>query len=251
MKQGAIMKKTILFSAMGMAMALGTTAQAQEVGRVVSSTPVVQQVAVPRQVCNTAVVQRPSSGGGAVLGAIVGGLLGNTIGHGTGRAAATGVGLIGGAAVGDSLETRGQQPVQQCTTQTTYENRTVAYNVVYEYAGKQFSVQMPNDPGPTIRLQLTPVGGTGAEAAPAAAAPGSSGVVTAPPIGQQAVSGQPIGQIVGTSTTTASYPVAAAPAYYPAYPAYYPAYSPYYYPPIGLSLSFGYSGGYHHHGHWH
>jgi uncharacterized protein YcfJ len=251
MKQGAIMKKTILFSAMGMAMALGTTAHAQEVGRVVSSTPVVQQVAVPRQVCNTAVVQRPSSGGGAVLGAIVGGLLGNTIGHGTGRAAATGVGLIGGAAVGDSLEARGQQPVQQCTTQTTYENRTVAYNVVYEYAGKQFSVQMPNDPGPTIRLQLTPVGGAAGDVAPAAAAPGTSGVVTAPPIGQQAAVGQPIGQIVGTTTTT-SYPVAAAPAYYPAYPAYYPAYyAPYYYPPVGLSLSFGYASGFHHRGHWH
>jgi uncharacterized protein YcfJ len=249
------MKKTILFSAMGVAMAFGTTANAQEVGRVISSTPVVQQVAVPRQVCNTTVVQRPSSGGGAVLGAIVGGLLGNTIGHGTGRAAATGVGVIGGAAVGDSLEARGQQPVQQCSTQTTYENRTVAYNVVYEYAGKQFSVQMPNDPGPTIALQLTPVGGSATNMAPATAAPGSPGVVTAPPIGQQAaVPGQAIGQIVGTPGTTTSYPVAAAPAYYPAYapyPAYYPAYySPYYYPPVGLSLSFGYSGGFHHHGHW-
>jgi uncharacterized protein YcfJ len=249
--QGAIMKKTILFSAMGMAMALSTAANAQEVGRVIASTPVVQQVAVPRQVCSTGVVQRPSSGGGAVLGAIVGGLLGNTIGHGTGRAAATGVGVIGGAAVGDSLEARGQQPVQQCTTQTTYENRTVAYNVTYEYAGKQFSVQMPNDPGPTIQLQLTPVGGAAASAGPAAGALGTGGVVTAPPIGPQAVSGQPIGQILGTTTTTTSYPVAAAPAYYPAYPAYYPAYySPYYYPPIGLSLSFGYSSGYHHRGHW-
>lgn len=39
-----------------------------------------------------------------------------------------------------------------------YENRTVAYNVVYEYAGKQYAVQMPNDPGPSIQLQLTPVG---------------------------------------------------------------------------------------------
>jgi uncharacterized protein YcfJ len=249
--QGAIMKKTILFSAMGVAMAFGTTANAQEVGRVISSTPVVQQVAVPRQVCNTAVVQRPSSGGGAVLGAIVGGLLGNTVGQGMGRAAATGVGVVAGAAVGDSLEARGGQPVQQCTTQTTYENRTVAYNVVYEYAGKQFSTQMPNDPGPTIRLQLTPVGGAASDAAPAAAAPGSSGVVTAPPIGPQAAVGQPIGQIIGTTTMTTSYPVAAAPVYYPAYYPAYPAYySPYYYPPVGLSLSFGYSGGYRH-GHWH
>lgn len=34
----------------------------------------------------------------------------------------------------------------------------MGYIVVYEYAGKQYTVQMPNDPGPTIRLQLTPVG---------------------------------------------------------------------------------------------
>jgi len=246
------MRKTILFSAMGVAMAFGTTANAEEVGRVISSTPVVQQVAVPRQVCNTTTVQRTSSGGGAVLGAIVGGLLGNTVGQGMGRAAATGVGIVAGAGIGDSLEARGQQPVQTCSTQTIYENRVVAYNVVYEYAGKQFSVQMPSDPGPTIRLQLTPVGGAATESVPAAAAPSSPGVVTAPPLGQQAVApGQPIGQIVGTTSTTTSYPVAApaypvySPAAYPAYPAYY---SPYYYPPVGVSLGFGYSRGYHH---WH
>ena len=31
-----------------------------------------------------------------------------------------------------------------------------AFNVVYEYAGKQYSVQMPNDPGPYVFLQITP-----------------------------------------------------------------------------------------------
>lgn len=46
------------------------------------------------------------------------------------------------------------QNVQQCSTQTFYENRTVAYNVTYEYAGKQYSVQMPQDPGPYVRLQM-------------------------------------------------------------------------------------------------
>jgi hypothetical protein len=33
----------------------------------------------------------------------------------------------------------------------------VAYNVTYEYAGKQYIVQMPQDPGPSVRLQITPV----------------------------------------------------------------------------------------------
>jgi hypothetical protein len=47
--------------------------------------------------------------------------------------------------------------VQTCSTQSFYENRTVAYNVTYEFAGKQYNVQMPQDPGPTLRLQITPV----------------------------------------------------------------------------------------------
>jgi hypothetical protein len=63
--------------------------------------------------------------------------------------------------LGDSIEGPGNtqlQNVQRCTTQTFYENRTVAYNVVYTYAGKQYTVQMPQDPGPTLQLQVTPVG---------------------------------------------------------------------------------------------
>ena len=70
------------------------------------------------------------------------------------------LGLFGGAILGDKIEgapAAQTQDVQRCTTQTFYENRTVAYNVVYEYAGKQYSVQMPSDPGPTIALQITPV----------------------------------------------------------------------------------------------
>lgn len=256
------MKKSVLFSAIGVLSALSSLAFAQEVGRVLSSTPVVQQIAVPRQICSTAqYVQPPSSGGGALVGAIVGGLLGNTIGHGMGRAAATGVGVVAGAAVGDSIENRGPaQAVQNCTTQTSYENRTVGYNVAYEYAGRQYNAQMPYDPGPTIQLQITPMSGpapstnTGVplvqqgETQP-------SGVVVAPPLGQQAVQpqyvqpqyvqpqyvqpavGQPIGQVIAVQ------PQVVYPAY-PAYPAYYQR--PYYYPPVGISLGLGYSRHRHH-----
>lgn len=153
------MKKTILFSLI----ALSTvSAFSQEMGRVISSTPVIQQVGVPRQVCTTDQVLQPSnkSGAGALIGAIAGGAIGNTIGHGSGRAAATAIGLFGGAIVGDSIEGGGPahvQNVQRCSTQTFYENRTVSYNVVYEYAGKQYTVQMATDPGPYVRLQITPV----------------------------------------------------------------------------------------------
>lgn len=136
---------------------------AQELGQVISSTPVLQQVAIPRQVCNIeqVAVQQPKSGAGAVMGAVAGGAVGNAVGNGGGRAAATVLGILGGAMIGDRIEGAPQtqmQNMERCTTQTFYENRAVAYNVVYEYAGKQYSVQMPNDPGPTIQLQVMPVG---------------------------------------------------------------------------------------------
>ncbi|MEO7391476.1 MAG: hypothetical protein ABIU58_04825 [Ramlibacter sp.] len=241
------MKKILLICALGSLTGVATQAGAQEVGRVISSTPVVQQVAVPRQVCSQQqVMQQPSSGGGAVLGAIVGGLLGNGIGHGMGRAAATGVGIVAGAAVGDNIEGRNYpQAVQQCSTQTTYENRTVAYNVSYEYAGKEYSTQMPYDPGQSVRLQLSPVGSSPSSVeygTPPAST--SRPMVAAPPV----ESWQPVGQVIAVQSANV-YP-AVYPAYYGGgYSAYYGA--PYYYPPVGISLNFGFSRGYHHHrGHW-
>ncbi len=136
--------------------------QAQEFGKVISSTPVIQQVAVPRQVCTTeqVVVQGQKSGAGAAMGAIAGGAVGNSMGQGSGRAAATMLGLFGGAILGEKIEGPANSEVRQvqnCAQQTVYENRTMAYNVVYEFAGKQYTVQMPSDPGPTVRLQITPV----------------------------------------------------------------------------------------------
>ncbi len=154
------MRKLLLLPTLMVLVGVG---HAQEVGRVISSTPMIQQVGVPRQVCTTeqVAVQAQKSGAGAAIGAIAGGAMGNAIGHGAGQAAATMLGIVGGAIVGDNVE--GAPPaqvqnVQHCAVQTFYENRTVAYNVLYEFAGKQFSVQMPNNPGPTINLQVTPVG---------------------------------------------------------------------------------------------
>jgi uncharacterized protein YcfJ len=154
-----------------------TMAQAQEVGRVLSSTPVIQQVAVPRQVCNNqqVVTDGQKSGAGALMGAIAGGAVGNSIGQGSGKAAATALGLFGGAILGNNIEGGGQpqvRNVQNCSTQTFYENRVTAYNVVYEFAGKQYTVQMPSDPGPTVRLQITPVGPGNSAVPPPGSAPG-------------------------------------------------------------------------------
>ena len=220
------MKKSLLLSAVGLAAVFG--ASAQEVGRVISSVPVIQQVAVPRQICNyqPVAVQQPNSGAGSLMGAIAGGAMGNAIGDGGGRAVATVIGLVGGAVLGNRIEGSGTQVqnVQQCTTQTFFENRAVAYNVTYEYAGRQYTVQMPNDPGPTIRLQITPLGSNAAES------PDYAGAI------------QPM---IAAPTYHYAQPILSGPG-----PVFYPApyyYRPYY-PPLGVSLNFGYSRG-HRHGH--
>lgn len=145
-----------------LALALPAAHAQTEVAQVISSIPVIQQVAVPRQVCNTqqVVVEQPKSGAGAAMGAIAGGAVGNQIGDGSGRAVATIVGIIGGAMLGDRIEGPAAPRTQErttCTTQTVYENRTIGYNVTYEYAGRRYQIQLPNDPGPTLPVQVSPV----------------------------------------------------------------------------------------------
>jgi len=201
---------------------------AQDVGRVLSSTPVVQQIAVPKHVCSTqqVEVQGPKSGVGAAMGAIAGGAAGNALGgRGAGQAAATMLGIIGGAALGDRIEGSPEPQlhnIQQCVTQTIYESRPVAYNVIYEYGGKQYSVQMPNDPGPTIALQVSPIG---------ASAPSMPNqVVTQQPNYVQPTYVQP--PVVITTQQT--------------YPVYY---TRPYYPGVNLEFGWGYWGG-GRHGHW-
>ena len=210
--------------ALGTSAALASTAsQAQEVmARVLSSTAVMQQVAVPRQVCsNQQVIQQVQpSGAGAAMGAIAGGAVGNAIGGGSGRDVATVIGLVGGAILGNRIEgTRDEvRNVQQCTTQTTYENRVLHYDVIYEYEGKRYSIKMPNDPGQFVRLQLSPVG----------------------------VLPAPMSSVEPASTVTI---VQSAPVYVSAAPVVYPAvrygYRPYVAP---ISLSLGWHGGSHRHG---
>ncbi len=52
----------------------------------------------------------PTSGGGAIAGGLVGGVLGNQIGSGNGRAAATALGVVGGALLGNSVEANNNRP---------------------------------------------------------------------------------------------------------------------------------------------
>ena len=240
--------QTFIASAVAAAALASAPASAMDIlARVISSTPVVQQIAVPRQVCanETVATQAPKSGAGAVMGAIAGGAAGNAIGNGGGRAVATMIGLVGGAMVGDRIEGPNTQlqNVQQCTTQTYYENRASYFNVVYEYQGTQYTAQMPNDPGLHVRLRVTPVGAIEPVAQPFQPAPQTS--YQPQTYYQQAPVQQPV----------YVQPVMAAPVYDPVYaprPFYGPSYYAPSYPPIGLSLNFGYSRGFGggHHGRW-
>ena len=51
-----------------------------------------------------------TSGGGAVAGGVLGGVVGNQFGHGSGRAAATALGVVGGALLGNSIEANRNAP---------------------------------------------------------------------------------------------------------------------------------------------
>lgn len=220
------MNKPFVLTLLGLAAA--GAVQAQEVGRVLSSTPVIQQVAVPRQVCSNqpVAVEQPNSGAGGIMGAIAGGAIGNQIGGGSGRGVATVLGVLGGAVLGNRIEGSGTQVqnVQQCSTQTFYENRAVSYNVVYEYNGKQYTVTMPNDPGPTVQLQVTPV--------------------TAPPPAQPQTIAPAAPMVMAPApTVVAAAPTVVVPAGYPYY------YARPWYPPVSLSIGYVHGWGGHHH-HW-
>ena len=137
-------------------------ASAEEFGRVVSATPVMQQVVVPRQSCTVEKVLVPGrkSGTGAAVGAIAGGVAGSALGGGgRGGAAAAVLGMVGGAVIGDRFEEASPsyvQDVQRCSVQNVVENRVSSYTVTYEFNGTLYTTQMPHDPGPTIALRLLP-----------------------------------------------------------------------------------------------
>lgn len=159
-----LLRKPLLLPTMLGVIALSASGLAQagtERARVVRSTPAYETVSVPREVCRAEqVVDRGrSSGAGALVGGIAGGAMGNAIGSGSGRAVATVVGLIGGAVIGDRIEGRGPattRVVERCQTEYVSEQRLAGYDVVYEYAGRQYSMHTPQRPGRFVQVDVTP-----------------------------------------------------------------------------------------------
>ena len=236
---------------------LGTTvaSHAAEYATVVSSSPVVVSVPVARRVCadEQQLVQPRQSGAGAVLGAIVGGVIGHNVGGGMGRAAATGLGVVAGSVIGDQVEANSAQPyqttVRNCRNVSSLEERTVGFDVMYDYAGQRYSTRVPRDPGARMAIDVRP-------AASATGAAGTDDALPAPLLGTETLPGTPapLHYAPVPAAGTAGQPIAYASPYY-AQPHYAQPYyaQPYYgaYIVPSISLGFGYYGGYRGGRRWH
>jgi uncharacterized protein YcfJ len=186
------MKTTILAASVAAAVAAAVgPAQAQTFGdtaRVVATTPVYDRVAMPRRDCRLETVsayeerrtvtepeyreRREGIGAGTVIGAIVGGVIGHQFGGSTaGRDHGTAAGAVVGGLIGhqaerdnDGYRTAGRdvvvervpvtREVQRCEEVADATEKIVAYDVRYEYNGRQFTTRMPYDPGPQIPVNV-------------------------------------------------------------------------------------------------
>ena len=139
-----------------------------DVARVVSSSPITQQVNAPRQECwtedvtSTQTQPADHSYAGAIIGGIVGGVVGHAVGHGTGKSIATGVGAATGAIVGDKVDnqdngrtTEDTRQERHCRSVDNWISQTTGYTVVYRYQGREFRSVLPYDPGRELPLSVS------------------------------------------------------------------------------------------------
>ncbi len=139
----------------------------QDTARVVSSTPVYENVNDPKHECwdekvGYETVGRDRTYGGTVLGTIVGGILGNQIGRGGGRTVATAVGAATGAVIGNNTDRDARDPggyerpvyEQRCRTVDNWSQRLTGYNVTYRYQGHEYNTFMPYDPGRSVTVNV-------------------------------------------------------------------------------------------------
>jgi uncharacterized protein YcfJ len=141
--------------------------QYTDTARVLSATPQMERVNVPRQECRTEYQQQSynqggnSSIGGAIIGGIAGGLLGSTIGKGHGRTAAAaigaGVGAMAGNSIGNNQNYRGGSrtvPVESCYQVDNWQSVNTGYLVTYEYNGRTYTTVTQDQPGKYIDVNV-------------------------------------------------------------------------------------------------
>jgi len=163
--------RVAMFAPAFLAAAFATPVMADDMytdtARVLSVTPQVERVNVPREECRTEYQQqsyrddRGHSIAGAVIGGIAGGLLGNTVGRGSGRVAATAVGAGVGAIAGDRIAnsrnnvvTTRTVPVQSCYQVDNWQTVNSGYLVAYEYNGRTYNTVTSEHPGRYIDVNV-------------------------------------------------------------------------------------------------
>ncbi|HUP30864.1 MAG TPA: glycine zipper 2TM domain-containing protein [Usitatibacter sp.] len=151
--------------------------------RVLSVRPLTERIPVSREECwndrqrgyEERRVTRSDTGAaigpGTVLGAIVGGVAGHQVGSGRGNDAATAAGAVIGGLIGNQADRDHgnvrpgervteiervpvDRNVQRCRVVDEVREATVGFDVRYEYAGRQFTTRLPQDPGPNLRVRV-------------------------------------------------------------------------------------------------
>ncbi|MCV2362319.1 glycine zipper 2TM domain-containing protein [Paucibacter sp. DJ1R-11] len=143
--------------------------------RVISSTPNLERITETRQQCSyetQQVVQPPvasqagmGSTGGALLGALAGGLLASQVGKGNGKHVAIAAGSATGALIGKNMAEQSgstasypsysQQQVQVCRPVSVQREQVRDYSVRYEHQGQEYQVQLPQQPGQWLKLNIS------------------------------------------------------------------------------------------------
>lgn len=142
---------------------------------VVSVTPYFEtvSVSVPRQDCDTVRTERvvPQERGffgktevQTVIGGVIGAAIGNQIGSGRGRDLATGIGGLGGAALGANNAKRqarrnarvvvDSRQVCRTVTDQRSEQRQNGYDVTYRYQGQLYTTRTEQRPGARLPIAL-------------------------------------------------------------------------------------------------
>ena len=132
---------------------------------VISATPALETVSVPRQECHDVLVEQqeptkdPKQIAGTVAGAVIGGVLGNQVGGGSGKKIATVGGAVAGGYAGNKIQegmqerNTSQQLNQVCSTVYDQHQEQVGFDVTYRLRGDQATVRMDHDPGRRIPVE--------------------------------------------------------------------------------------------------
>ena len=99
-----------------------------------------------------------------LLGAVIGGAIGNAAGnHKSSQRVGAVVGAVLGHSIARDLTYSDRRPsatyidtVERCETVYDYhqEEKLVGYDVLYSYNDREYTVRMPRDPGPSVRVRV-------------------------------------------------------------------------------------------------